>query len=397
MSEKSSWSELPFDLQEEFYRLSESTAQDLAKHIQDVESEISAAWPQVEFAVKPISERSRNELTIASVDGSRSPEPTKRLGGDFAVYSAGLLRLKGKSVVENRFGVGKADSVQAQRVELANLVSAKALAAEREVAVVAMKDADLVLVDGSFYGFSGEVTSVLRRRGESAQQLGEWSEAIQVALRRTAELVDSGKCVGVIKRSHTRAISGWLSTKSGKTALKGLTDKHILARKLGPLSYFDYSALPGGESYLTYSMLAYNLANGREKEPTREALRRAAELATGRFMKAFERPFGVRVDPSKLRRVQVRTYPDAPPCELEIPASVSGGLVDDLLRPENFSVATGLPHAIDMIDEYVGIPRAFTRDFVYEVEARVASLTPSTLGGVRGFFSGLNPQKEGIE
>ena len=397
MSEKSSWSELPFDLQEEFYRLSESTAQDLAKHIQDVETEISVAWPQVEFAVKPISKVSRNELMIASVDGSRSPEPAKRLGGDFAVYSAGLLCLKGHSVIENRFGVGKADSLQAQRVELASLISAKALAAEREVAVAAMKDADLVLVDGSFYGFSGEVTSVLRRRGESAEQLGDWSEAIQTALRRTAQLVDSGKCVGVIKRSHTRAISGWLSTKNGGTALKGLTDKHILARKLGPSSYFDYSALPGAESYLTYSMLAYNLANGREHEPTGEALERAKELANGRFTKAFERPFGTKVDPSKLRRIQARLFLDAPPCELDIPTSVSAELIEDLLTVENFSEATGLPHAIDMIDEYVGIPRAFTRDFVYEVEARVASLTPSTLNGVRGFFSGLNPQKEGVE
>ena len=396
MTEKSSWSELPFDLQEEFYRLSESTAQDLAKHIQDVESEIFAAWPQVEFAVKPITESSGNELTIASVDGSRSPEPTRRLGGDFAVYSAGLLRLKGKNVIENRFGVGKADSVQAQRVELANLISAKALAAEREVAVASMKDADLVLVDGSFYGFSGEVTSVLRR-GEGARQLGEWSEAIQAALKWTAELVDSGKCIGVIKRSHTRAISGWLSIKNGMIALRGLTDKHILSRKLASSSYFDYGSLPGGESFLTYSMLAYNLANGREREPTQEALRRATQLATGRFTKAFDRPFGVQVDPSKLRRAQVRIYPNAPPCELEIPSSVPSGLVEDLLTPGNFSEATGLPHAIDMIDEYVGIPRAFTRDFVYEVEARIASLAPSSLGGVRGFFSGLNPQKEGIE
>ena len=180
--------------------------------------------------------------------------------------------------------------------------------------------------------------------------------------------------------------------KNGKTTLKGLTDKHILYRKLAAPSYFDYGALDD-ESYLTYSMLAYNLANGREKEPTKEALERAAKLATGRFTKAFERPFGVRVDSSKLTRVQARIYPDAPPCELEIPASVSPYVIENLLSHGNFSEATGLPHAIDMIDEYVGIPRAFTRDFVYEVEARVASLTPSTIGGVRGFFSGLNPQK----
>lgn len=396
MSEKSSWSELPYDLQEEFYRLSETTAQDLAKHIEVIENEISTSWPQVEFALRPISITKGNELTIASVDGSRSPEPTRRLGADFAVYSAGLLRLKGKAVIENRFAVGKADNVKAEGVDLASLVSAKTLAAEREVAAAALKDADLVLLDGSFYGFSGEVTSVLRKRGEKAVDLGDWSEAIQRALKRTLELVDSGKCVGIIKRSHTRAIPGWLSMRNGKTTLKGLTDKHILNRKLAAPLYFDYGAF-ADESYLTYSMLAYNLANGRERDPTKEALGRAAELASGRFTKAFGRPFGARVDPSKLKRVQARIYSDAPPCELEIPTSVPSDVIENLLSPENFSEATGLPHAIDMIDEYVGIPRAFTRDFIYEVEARVASLTPSTLGGVRCFFSGLNPQKEGIE
>ena len=108
MSEKPSWSELPFDLQEEFYRLSESTAQDLARHITAIEDEISAFWPQVEFAVKPIANTESNDLTITSVDGSRSPEPTRCLGADFAVYSAGLLRLKGKDVIENRFAVGRA-------------------------------------------------------------------------------------------------------------------------------------------------------------------------------------------------------------------------------------------------------------------------------------------------
>lgn len=352
----------------------------------------------MEFAVKPISQSNSKELAISSVDGSRSPEAARRLGGDFAVFSAGLLRLEGKHIVESRFAVGKADSTKAPQVDLASLVSARTIAAEREVAVAALKDADLVLLDGSFYGFSGEVTSVLRRRpGGNPLQLGEWSDAIQLALKRTEVLVDSGKCIGVIKRSHTRAISGWLSAKGGKPVLKGLTDKYILNRKLASSSYFDYGGLLGRESFLTYSMLAYNLANEREKEPTHEALVRAAESATARFARAFGRPFGIWVDPSKLRRIQVRLCPDASPCELEIPTSVSDRLVNELLTPENFSEATGLPHAIDMIDEYVGIPRSFTRDFVYEVEARVASLAPSTLNGIRGFFSDLNPQKEGIE
>jgi hypothetical protein len=39
-----------------------------------------------------------------------------------------------------------------------------------------------------------------------------------------------------------------------------------------------------------------------------------------------------------------------------------------LLDPGNFSEVTNLPHAIDMIEEHVGIPRVFTRDFIHEVE-----------------------------
>jgi hypothetical protein len=398
LSEKSSWSDLPFDLQEEFYRLSETTAEELAKRIESIESEISASWPQVEFAVKPIAESKSEGLTIASVDGSRSPNPTRRLGGDFAVYSAGLLKLRGKGVVENRFAVGKVDSVKAQQVDLASLVSAKTTAAERTVAVAALDNADLVLLDGSFYGFAGEVISLLReRRRETGLQLGKWSNAIQTALAKTARLAESGKCIGVIKRSRTRAISGWLSMKNRKETLTGVIDKHILNRKLPPKSFLNYDALLKGESLLAYSMLAYNLANRREAEPTEAAFQRAKVSAASRFVKAFKNPFGVDVDSSKLKRIQARLFPDSPPCELEIPTSVPEELVSELLNRENFSEVTGLPHAIDMIDEYVGIPRAFTRDFVYEVEARVASLTPSTLGGVRGFFSGLNPQKEGIE
>lgn len=397
LSEKSSWSELPFDLQEEFYHLSESTAQELAKHIQRIEGEISESWPGLEFAVRPITESHNNGLTIASVDGSRSPNPTRRLGADFAVYSAGLLRLKGKKVIENRFAAGKVDNVGAQAVDFASLLSAKSLAAEREAAVTALDNADLVLLDGSFYGFARDIMNVLKETPGATAHLGEWSNAIEVALRKTDDLLKSGKCIGVVKRSRTRAISGWLSMKNGRTTLAGLIDKHILDRRLAPMSFLDYDVLLSGESILTYSVLAYNLANAREREPGKAAFERAKALTVRRFAKAFEEPFRQRVDPSKLKRVQVRLFPDAPPCELEIPVSVPVELLRELLTTENFSEATGLPHAIDMIDEYVGIPRAFTRDFVYEVEARAASLTPSNLGGVRGFFAGLNPQKEGIE
>jgi hypothetical protein len=361
------------------------------------ESEIAATWPKVEFAVRPIPESKARGLMIAAVDGSRSPMPTRRLGGDFAVYSAGLLKLRGNAVLENRFAAGKVDSIYPQPVDISSLLSARSLAAEREVAASALQGSDLVLLDGSFYGFAGEVISTVRGRAkEETQRLGDWSRAVRLALERTKELIESGRCVGVIKRSQTRAVSGWLSMKKGLPILTGLRDKRILSRRLPPKSSFDYDVLLSGESPLVYSVLAYDLARRKEK-PGTAAFERATALTMSRFEKAFERPFGVKVPVSKLTRIQARLFPDASPCELEVPTTVSKDLLNDLLTTENFSEATGLPHAIDMIDEYVGIPRAFTRDFVQEVEARVASLSPATLAGVRSFFSGLNPQKETIE
>lgn len=395
MSEKASWSELPFELQEEFYSLAEGYAERLSKHIESADAEISEAWPSINFALRNIETPKHNDIVIASVDGSRSPLPTRRLGADFAVYSVGSLRVEGRRVVENKFAAGRVDDIGPNGQDLESELYAESVAAERAAAVAALKDADLVLIDGSFYGFSSDVMSKLRR--SKVDPSGRWANSTKAALNATRELENSGKCIGVIKRSRTRAIAGWLSHQRKKKSLVRFIDKHILNQMQPAGSVFDYSRLLGGGEFLYFSRLAYNLASGREGEPSEEAFLRAKKLSLERFQSAFEKPFGFSVDISKLKRLQVRMYEASSPCELEIPTSVSNDLVDSLIDRENFSEATGLPFAIDMIDEYVGIPRAFTRDFVQEVEARVASMSPTKLNSVRGFFTGLNPQKEGVE
>ena len=153
-------------------------------------------WPQVEFAVHSMPKSGFGDLTITAVDGSRSPKLTRRLGGDFAVYSAGILTLSEKKVVESRFVVGRVDSIGEQIVDMASIPSAKSLAAERAAAEAALDAADLVLLDGSFYGFAGEVINTMRAtRARDPKDLGEWSDALQAILRFTEELVKSGKCL----------------------------------------------------------------------------------------------------------------------------------------------------------------------------------------------------------
>lgn len=60
----------------------------------------------------------------------------------------------------------------------------------------------------------------------------------------------------------------------------------------------------------------------------------------------------------------------------------------------HFNEATGLPIALDMIDQLVLVPREFTRDFAEEVEARIAEEYRGNLDTVRVYFQNLNARKE---
>ncbi len=90
----------------------------------------------------------------------------------------------------------------------------------------------------------------------------------------------------------------------------------------------------------------------------------------------------------------VRIYEEAP-FELEYPTNMDERVLREFLgNPDNFNEATGLPIALDMVDELVSIPREFTRDFALEVEARIAQKYDGNLEAIKTFFTNLNPQKE---
>jgi hypothetical protein len=63
-------------------------------------------------------------------------------------------------------------------------------------------------------------------------------------------------------------------------------------------------------------------------------------------------------------------------------------------RTALFGEATGLPMALDMVDELVLVPRGFTRDFAEEVEARIVERYWGDFEAVRVFFQNMNCQKE---
>jgi hypothetical protein len=56
--------------------------------------------------------------------------------------------------------------------------------------------------------------------------------------------------------------------------------------------------------------------------------------------------------------------------------------------------ATGLPLPLDMIDQNVGLPQGFTREFIEEIEANLVRDSALDKFDLQHHFAYLNPQKQ---
>jgi hypothetical protein len=141
------------------------------------------------------------------------------------------------------------------------------------------------------------------------QRGGLYGEAEQKLLHEvysdTLELLKSGKAVGVIERSHTRAIGGYLDLKNVESPLTYIIDKLILSPVMPPKTVFDYHRLTGGVPVPVYSYLARLREIGWPENPLEEA--------KSRVYRPFE---DLKLDPAEfngLRRLQVKAHHGAPP------------------------------------------------------------------------------------
>ncbi len=266
---------------------------------------------------------------------------------------------------------------------------------EKEAALsILEKNPDLLLVDGSFLGFA---YSLFRIRKET--EVPDWLEKkAKHALDITNQLLDSRKCAGVVKRGRSRAIGGWLSIlERRRNPLVSYLDKQVLQGMMRTPSTLDYKEILGQPGlYRVYTRVSELLYRGKRSDPD-EALMEASKWATSSLAEAL----GIADDEqvrhleSRINRVQVKVSDEAPPFELEIPVGAEEYVRSTLFsNPNNFDAATGLPLAIDLVDEYVSLPMEFTKEFVAEVEARLAQIYEGDLDEVRGFFANMNPQKE---
>lgn len=394
MSSETAWSKLPIDLQEQFYERAEREARRLTSVIRDLRSKIELAKNRLEPYLHRLEFKASGDFSIAAVDGSFSPRPAETIGARFTVYSAGFIMVEGREIVKEGFFSGGVRHDQAHSREFSSAVlHVQESFLERRAALEALKEnPDLLLLDGSFLGFAYSLFRVRR-----VVPVPQWIiDIARETLEATEKLLDSGRCAGVVKRGRSRAIGGWLSMEEGvKSPLTDCLDKQILHYLMKPPSILNYRELlkqPGLQR--AYSRVSELL--GRGGLSPKDAFDQAKTWVVESLTKALDvsDETALRLE-SRINRVQVKVSAENPPFELEVPVESEDKVLSVLFSSvDNFNMATGLPLAIDLIDESVTLPAEFTREFVREVEARIVGSYDGDPEEVKGFFTAMNPQKE---
>ncbi|MCD6470515.1 DNA double-strand break repair nuclease NurA [Candidatus Bathyarchaeota archaeon] len=382
------WVKLPLDLQHEFFRLAEEEARELIKVIRRIDESLKELKNELTAHIRIFPKQTKKSI-IAAVDSSRSPRFSERLGVRYGVFATGIVYLKGTEKRKERLKPGIFKRKQAlSRDESRYFFSLLTTHYERKMALEALKECDILFIDGSFYGF---LYPALDMKKLGLLELEDKKRIFRETFEITEELRKSGKVLGVIKRSHTRALGGYRALKFGDNTLVNVIDKHILSLIMPERSFFEYESLLGDLPPIIYTGIARLASKLASQEKSGENLMKKAKE---RVYKPFEELNIPRDGFISMRRAQVRFYGDLPPCELEYPSTVN--LEDILSESELFSEATNLPLALDLVDSLVGISSKFTEEFVSEIEGRVLEAivkNGGNLNSIRTFFAFLNPQK----
>jgi len=389
------WLKLPVKLQHEFFEHASVEAQNTKKLLLEQRKKLEEVGKMLSF--KPIPEDdSWKNWRIAVVDGSDSPVMSERIGGRFGTYSAGYHIFQAMELVEEEYFSGYVADTQVGSSEASQkILELLTTELERQAALKCLeKNTDLIIIDGAFFGFrprcrivaNKELTIPTPRKG---------SDLVKNLVEMTHKLLDSGKAIGVIKRVGTAAIDGWTILKLGNRSLAlSRNDKDILASFMKVGESFSYEEHFGSHNAFVYlSRLAggfgrfYAIDRGRSIDSVYRACKRVVEW---NIEKDLARPSS---EILRTSRYFIRCSYPAPPFAIEVKA---GARVEPTLAfcYETCNKATGLPIALDLIDQDVCIPRGFTQEFVEEIEATLARDHDLDKFDLETRFSSLNPQKQ---
>ncbi len=419
--EGSAFSKLPPRLQESFFELADRAAGRVSEFLKREEERFRELKTVLRF--RRVPKEGLRDLRIGVVDGSVSPKLSERLGFRIGVYAASYMVFDGDAIISD----GDEDAMEAGYIispqigsplHTKKILSLLSTLLERKLALRCMEkyDVDLMLIDGSFYGFRTRCSEIKDRRfrdlGIEGTVIGEGIESgwdlIKEVYELTRTLKRSGKVVAVIKRIRTSAIDGWLlSRRWSLDDVLNRNDRAILRGLMKVGEYFDYADLLGdGTRHLHYSGLKgwfHEILRIIKDEPEDNKLRKALEhvekklrlqittdlCPKGASDQEKEEVYREVISP---RRLYVRLSPYMPPACIEL----GEGVDQDLVLPYLVSVAnpaTGLPFPIDLIDELISFDRRLASEFADEIEARLLLNSELDAEDVYGEFESINPQK----
>ena len=412
--EESAISRLPPRLQEEFFELAGRAAKRVAEELKREKERILELRKYLRF--RSIPKGLAEDLRVGVVDGSSSPRLSERLGYRIGVYTGCYMVFDGGEVIsdddEESMAAGYIMTPQTgSSLYTRKLLSLMRTLLERDLALKCMEkyDVDLMIIDGSFYGFRARCSEIKEKEflGLGSRIVG-W-ELVREIYEKSKRLLDSGKAIGVIKRIRTAAIDGWLLSRNWRMEeTLNKNDRSLLRSLMRYGEYFDYRDLLGDR----WSYLHYNGLKGWFKEIKRMIKDlpedRKLEKALGHVDRKLRTQIITDLAPKDsgsemreeifrevigVRRIYVRLSPYAPPTCIELGRGVDLESTLAYLM-ENANLATGLPFPLDLVDANVSVDRRIAREFADEVEARLLLDQELNAEDVHGEFISINPQKE---
>jgi len=388
--EFSDWTKIPVVLQHQFFELARKEAEKAKKKLLTDAVKLRALREHLKF--EPVAESDLwKDWVVACVDGSDSPRLSERVGARYGAYAAGYMLFERGELKEENYKSGYMSHQQVGNPEVSKKVlDLLTVKLERELALELSSRADIVLIDGSFFGWRTGCSAV-RDEPVNVDGYSVAGELIDDARDLTIKLLDTKKVVGVIKRVRTAAIDGWLALTQGEQSCLDRNDRAILGRMMPPRTRWAYHSLfqpPEAYSYYTYIRSIM-----KELSDKSAILRKAKDRFEGSVRSDLD------CDPQHVLRTarhHQRTTDAAPPFSFETHKNVTDveTLTAYFQDPENYNEATGLPFPIDLVDQNVSLPANFAKEFVEEIEAQLTRDPELDKLDLTNSFRPLNPQKE---
>ncbi|MEM1946901.1 MAG: DNA double-strand break repair nuclease NurA [Candidatus Caldarchaeum sp.] len=412
---------LPRPLQEKFFTAVEEEVKDLVKTISRFSNSVNDVRQELSRGIRKFNPSDDwRGLSVAVVDGSDVPAVDDRIGLRYGLYAVAYKVFKGLDPVdgeENYFGDRLAGRISTSRDSFLKILDLITTYYERLIAahLLQKKNIDLLIVDGSFFGYRAGCSMVKNeplswRDPVTEKQFTNVFELIKRINELTIDVLSSQRAVGIIKRVPTTAIDGYLCYRHGFDKGIELSDRSILSLVMRPREIFDYEDMFGPD--LRYDVFSWFGPTARDvdlRKKGRDAVLRKAEKrvivqlvadltdwnrsAAGKWEEYAKDP--VVTAARSTRRVFLRTVEDMPPVCVEFHQNISREMLDKAFSYifATANPATGLPLPLDLVDELVSLPRGIGKEFINEIEAELVrrGLSKESLLAV---FSRYNPQKD---